>query len=239
VRLIDTAKSRPEWTVAYHATILENETGMRGVEVRNLQLKRIDLLAGEIRLQRTKGRTSGIRTIPLSADALESARGLVMRAQNLGANQPEHYLIPALIKVVSERKDGMASHSGRYEPKRPAQSWRSAWRSLTVKAGLGGLRGHDLRHNWVTSHAEIGTPQSVLEAQAGHLSKRVSDLYKHISERAAHKASEDLARVRAIQRAAARATLQQPRATGVAGVIDSTVIPTPTDAGNGQPAVVH
>jgi integrase len=51
VRLIDTAKSRPEWTVAYHATVLENETGMRGVEVRNLQLKRIDLLAGEIHLQ--------------------------------------------------------------------------------------------------------------------------------------------------------------------------------------------
>jgi len=33
VRLIDTAKSLPEWAVAYHGTMLENETGMRGVEV--------------------------------------------------------------------------------------------------------------------------------------------------------------------------------------------------------------
>ena len=72
-----------------------------------------------------------------------------------------------------------------------------------------GLRGHDLRHNWVTGHAEIGTPQSVLEAQAGHLSKRMSDHYKHISEKAARKASDELARVKATQRAEARAKLAQ------------------------------
>lgn len=61
----------------------------------------------------------------------------------------------------------------------------------------------------MTGHAEIGTPQSVLEAQAGHLSKRMSDLYKHISEQAARKASDELARVRAEQRAEARAKLRK------------------------------
>src|ERR1017187_2687 len=65
VKLIDAAKSRPEWAVAYHATILENETGMRGVEVRNLQIKRIDLLAKEVRLQKSKTK-GGVRNIPLS-----------------------------------------------------------------------------------------------------------------------------------------------------------------------------
>lgn len=61
----------------------------------------------------------------------------------------------------------------------------------------------------VTSHAEIGTPQSVLEAQAGHLSKRMSDHYKHISDRAARKASDELSRVKIQQRAEARLKLQQ------------------------------
>ena len=78
---------------------------------------------------------------------------------------------------------------------------------LTEQAGLKGLRGHDLRHNWITSHEEIGTPQSVLEAQGGHLSKRMSDLYKYISDGAARRAADELAPVKAEQRAKARARL--------------------------------
>jgi integrase len=90
VRLIDIAKSRPEWAVAYHATILENETGMRGVEVRNLQVKWIDILAREIHLQKSKTK-GGVRNIPLSVDVLESVRQLLTRAEKLGASQPDHY----------------------------------------------------------------------------------------------------------------------------------------------------
>jgi len=239
VRLIDTAKSRPEWAVAYHGTILENETGMRGVEVRNLQMKRVDLMAAEFRLQKSKTK-GGVRTIPLNADALESAKQLVMRAQNLGANQPDHYLLPALVKAVIEGKNGTTIRVRRYDPANPTKSWRTAWRKLTEKAGLKGLRGHDLRHNWITSHAEIGTPQSVLEAQAGHLSKRMSDHYKHISEKAARRASDELARAKAAQRAEARAKLEQKAkantgAATSADAVGSSVIP----PSNNQSAMVQ
>jgi integrase len=208
VRLLDTAQSRPEWAVAYHATVLENETGMRGVEVRNLQLKRIDLAAAEIHLQKSKTR-GGIRTIPLMADALESTRALLRRAAMLGATQPDHYLVPARIRIPAGEKNGKPVTFQGFDPSRPTHGWRTAWRKLTTVAGLKGLRGHDLRHNWVTGHAEIGTPQSVLEAQAGHLSKRMSDRYKHISERAARKAAEELARVKNEQRVAAREALKK------------------------------
>jgi integrase len=220
VKLIDVAKSQPRWFVAYHATILENETGMRGVEVRNLQLRRIDLMAREIHLQKSKTK-GGVRTIPLSADAAESTKELLMRAQSLGASLPDHYLVPALVCVAEQGKNGAVVSARHYDPTKPTKGWRTAWRKLTQKAGLRGLRSHDLRHNWVTSHAEIGTPQSVLEAQAGHLSKRMSDHYKHISEKAARKASDELARVKAVQRAEARAKLEQ----GAAALLDSTVLP--------------
>ena len=126
------------------------------------------------------------------------------RAEKLGSVQPDHYLIPALVLVAM---DGVRQRS--YDPTKPTKGWRTAWRKLTRNAGLKGLRGHDLRHNWVTAHAEIGTPQSVLEAQAGHLSKRMSDNYKHISEKAARKAADELARSKAEQRAEARARVQQ------------------------------
>ena len=235
VRLIDTAKSRPEWAVAYHGTMLENETGMRGVEVRNLQMKRINLMAAEIHLQKSKTK-GGVRTIPLNADALESAKQLLIRAQNFGASQPDHYIIPARVEAVTEGRNGTTVRVRRYDPTKPTKGWRTAWRKLTEKAGLKGLRGHDLRHSWVTSHAEIGTPQSVLEAQAGHLSKRMSDHYKHISEKAARKASEALSRVKAEQRAEARAKMRE-QARVDTSMVDSDAIP--TVVGSVQLAVVH
>jgi integrase len=240
VKLIDVAKLHPRWFVAYHGTILENEAGLRGVEVRNLQLKRIDLIAREIHLQKSKGK-GGVRTISLSADALKSVRELLERAEKLGASLPDHYLIPARVGAVMEGKNGAVIRVRRYDPAKPTKGWRTAWRKLTEKAGLRGLRGHDLRHNWVTSHAEIGTPQSVLEAQAGHLSKRMSDHYKHISEKAARKASDELARVKAAQRAEVRAKLEQDaKATTEAVSMDATVFPTTVvPASNNQLAMVQ
>ena len=105
--------------------------------------------------------------------------------------------------------DSTAARIRRYDPERPTKGWRTAWRKLTQEAGLKGLRSHDLRHNWITSHAEIGTPQSVLEAQAGHLSKRMSDHYKHISDKAARKAADEYSRVKTEMRVQARANLSQ------------------------------
>ncbi len=206
VRLIDLARSRPRWTVAYHATVLENETGLRGFEIRNLQVKRVSVDAREIRLQKTKTK---VRTVALSPDALDSVKALLARAEALGAVHPDHFLLPAWVDSTAEDARGRTVKIRQFDPTMPTKGWRTAWRRLTVEAGLKGLRGHDLRHNWVTSHAEIGTPQSVLEAQAGHLSKRMSDHYKHISGGAAHKASDELARVKAQQRTEARAKISE------------------------------
>ena len=203
VRLLEVARSKPEWMVAYHGTVIENETGLRGVELRNLQLGQIDLMAKELHIHKSKTH-GGIRSIPLTPDAFESVKCLMARAESLGAQDPDHFLLPA--KQLTGHESGRRHCS--YNPSRPTQGWRTAWRKLTTQAGLKGLRGHDLRHNWITAHAEIGTPQSVLEAQAGHLSKRMSDHYKHVSERAAHKAALDLAEARKRLRAEAQAAVR-------------------------------
>jgi integrase len=186
---------------------------------------------------KTKG---GVRTIPLNGDALNSAKELLIRAERLGASQPDHYLIPALVNGMSDDKSGIKVTVRRYDPTKPTKGWRTAWRKLTEKAGLRGLRGHDLRHNWITSHAEIGTPQSVLEAQAGHLSKRMSDQYKHISEKAARKASDELSRIKTAQRTEARMKLQErARAAGDSSLVNSVTVPAMIDAADNQLAVVH
>jgi len=60
-------------------------------------------------------------TVPLNSFALESAKLLIMRAQELGANQPDHYLIPALVKTVIEGRNGSAVQVRRYDPTSPTK----------------------------------------------------------------------------------------------------------------------
>ena len=71
---------------------------------------------------------------------------------------------------------------------RPQKSVRTAWRALTRKAGLVGLRIHDLRHTAITDMAEAGVPESVMESMAGHVSRKMLAHYTHIRLGAKEKA---------------------------------------------------
>src|SRR5205823_14785556 len=106
--------------------------GYAGVEVRNVQLKRIDLNAAEIHLQKSKPK-GGVRTIPLSADSLESVGALLVRATRLGSTHLDDYLLPALVNDTAAGKNDGIVNIRRYDPTKPTKSWRTAWRKLTVE----------------------------------------------------------------------------------------------------------
>lgn len=74
----------------------------------------------------------------------------------------------------------------------PIGSWRTAWRSLTKKAGLPGFRFHDLRHCAITSLAENGASDSTIMAIAGHVSRRMLERYSHVRMEAKRQALEVL-----------------------------------------------
>src|SRR6266566_9689795 len=65
------------------------------------------------------------------------------------------------------------------DPSKPQKSWRTAWRNLTKKAGLPGLRFHDLRHHAITELAESQTSDAVIMGIAGHVSKKMLEHYSH------------------------------------------------------------
>jgi len=67
-----------------------------------------------------------------------------------------------------------------FDPTKPLTTWRTAWRKLTTKAGLRGLRFHDLRHHCITELAESGASEQTIKAIAGHVSQRMLDRYSHI-----------------------------------------------------------
>ena len=59
------------------------------------------------------------------------------RASALGIANPEHFIWPA-------------SQWGKMDPMKPTKKWDTVWRRLREKAGLPGLRFHDLRHTIMT-----------------------------------------------------------------------------------------
>src|SRR6476469_8905332 len=73
------------------------------------------------------------------------------------------------------------------------KSWRSAWRTLTKKAGLPAFRFHDLRHCAITQLAENGASDSTIMAIAGHVSRRMLERYSHVRMEAKRNALEALA----------------------------------------------
>jgi integrase len=102
--LITTALANEYWQLAMYCAAVAIGTGCRGGEIRNLQLKDIDLEEGKIRIVREIAKNRKEREPRLMALAEWGLRNLLVRAQALGANEPQHYLLPLrLVKSNSPR----------------------------------------------------------------------------------------------------------------------------------------
>ncbi len=178
--LFKVACAKPGWTVAYYAALLAANTTARGCEVKGLRLADVDLLNRTLTIKRASTKTdAGARVVPLNLNAMLASTRLLDRARKLGSIEAEHYLLPAALFRHTKKGDELTGSSG-FDPARPMQSWRTAWRNLTVEADLPGLRFHDLRHHSITRLAEAGVPDQTLMAIAGHVSREMLEHYSHI-----------------------------------------------------------
>lgn len=196
-RLFEAAGSRPDWLVAHCAAVLAVSTTCRGVELKNLRWRDVDLFGLVMTVKRSKTE-AGHRTIPLNGDAGAALARLLERARAHGVSEPDHYVFPA------------CEHE-RLDPTRPQKSWRTSWHKLLAEAarragrdaasaalnarkGLGGakiafrsaaasfvgFRFHDLRHQAITELAEGGATDATMMALAGHVSRRMLEHYSHV-----------------------------------------------------------
>jgi integrase len=183
--------------VAYCSAVLAVSTTCRGVELKGLRWRDVDLFEQRLTINRSKNQP-GHRTIPLNGDAMAALARLRARAEAVGSNAPQHYVFPTC-------------ENGHITPTRPQKSWRSAWRSLirqaallagrasakaTLEAGgkIGlakaawkraaepfvGFRFHDLRHQAITELSEAGEPDATLMAIAGHMTREMLEHYSHV-----------------------------------------------------------
>src|SRR5204862_3297068 len=90
-RLFKVAKSNGEWEHVYCAAVLAANTSMRGVEIKHIRRKDVDLEAKALHIRKSKNEGSK-RVLPLNDDALAAVKRMLERADKLGHTKPEHYL---------------------------------------------------------------------------------------------------------------------------------------------------
>ncbi|MGA9567696.1 MAG: tyrosine-type recombinase/integrase [Candidatus Korobacteraceae bacterium] len=192
-RLLKTAVMRPEWETAYLAAILCLNTTARGCELKALQWSDVDLFARTLTI-RTSKTAAGERVVPLTDVATSALARLRRRAESFGPVLPSHHIFAAFVpKFTFSGKKVVGYNVTEFDPTTHVKSWRSAWRTLTKKAGLPGFRFHDLRHCAITQLADGGTSDSTIMAIAGHVSRRMLERYSHVRMEAKRNAMEALA----------------------------------------------
>jgi integrase len=184
--LVRTAIRTPDWQVALCVAVLSAETAARSYELKNLRLADLVLAGDEIftephlRIRREGTKTdAGVRRLPLNRAALWAVNVLLARAAALGANAPEHYLLPADLSRHTRHSDPLHGYCG-FDPARHQESWRSAWRSLVSAAKMRGVHFHDLRHTSITEGRKQGVAMDVMRRLAGHMSVAMTEYYTHL-----------------------------------------------------------
>jgi integrase len=188
--LLKVAASKPQWQVAKCATILALNTTMRKVEIRGLRWRDIDLMDRSLTVRRKTTKTdAGERQIPLNDDAMAVVLEMRERAKAFLGDTllPDWY--------VFFRHEGYACQP---EPDKPMghAAWRTAYRAIVKKAGLAGLRFHDLRHHAITELAEGQASDMTIMSIAGHVSKKMLEHYSHTRMEAKRRALAALAGTR-------------------------------------------
>jgi integrase len=208
-KLFETAATKDEWLVVYCGAVLAVNTTCRGIELKHLRWRDVDLFKRSIAIRRSKTQ-AGHREIPLNTDSMAALARLRQRAEALGSDELDHFVFPACERNI-------------IAPTRPQKTWRTAWRSLVMetakRAGREaahealrtggrialaisawrhaskpflGLRFHDLRHQAITELAEAGAPDATLMAVAGHLSREMLEHYSHVRMAAKREALDKL-----------------------------------------------
>lgn len=210
--LESTAGLRDSWTVAYLAFILAVNTGMRGGEIKKLQLRHVDLEKRRITIEHAKT-PKGNRTVELNIAAFSAAAKLWARAQKLGAREPGHYLLPADLSRHTKEADPLKGRTG-FDPTKHQATWDTAWRNLRAAAVesieakskkekrqpnfreladievLSKIGFHSMRRTFITAMAERNVPLPVTMEMVGHMSPKMTERYTRISSSAQRQAVE-------------------------------------------------
>lgn len=195
--LFQVARSKKRWMVAYCCALVMVSTTADPGEIKHLRLKDITLDSPEgpfIHINTQVKNVFRRRPVPLNADAEKAMRWLLARARELGAVDPDHYLLPHRATV----------RGGAPDPTRPMDSWKTAHYGIRREAAkrfprLARLRLKDYRHTAATDLLEDpSVSYATIEHMLGHrLNSNTKRIYDHLRNTALRGAAVALNRNRA------------------------------------------
>jgi integrase len=127
-------------------------TGCRKTEVLSLRWEWVDFERGCLRLPDSK---TGAKVVPLAASAMELLSELPRKAA---------YVLPAA--------RGVGHYTG----------LQKDWERVRVRAGLPGLRLHDLRHSFASFAVADGNTLFMVGKVLGHKQSRTTEVYAHLAD---------------------------------------------------------
>lgn len=178
-RLFAMAKTRPAWLYAYVAATLSFYCGMRACEIKALRWRDIEFDKALLHIRQSKT-PAGWRSPTLNTACLTALHCVHEQASVLGFTEPVHFVFP------------WHGRDQKIDPTRAMTSWRTAWRSIRKAAGVIEVRFHDGRHTAITTLAEKGMPDWVIQAQVGHVAPEMMKTYSHIRREALNQAAAAL-----------------------------------------------
>lgn len=129
-------------------------TGLRDQNICKLEWNQVDLDRRVAWIHADQAKGKRLITVPLNTDAV-----VVLREQ---AGQHSQWVFPC---------HGRAPHAA------SGHSWYSALK----RAGLSGVRFHDLRHTWASWHVQAGTPLMALKEMGGWSNLDMVLRYAHLA----------------------------------------------------------
>jgi integrase len=137
-------------------------TGARLREILHLRWEHVDLERGLLLLPDSK---TGRKTIVLNAPALLILQGL---------SRTSRYVIPG------------------EDPERPRSDLKRPWAAVSARAGLKGVRIHDLRHTHASFGAGSGLGLPILGKLLGHTQSATTARYAHLDADPLRRASDKI-----------------------------------------------
>jgi integrase len=149
-------------------------TGLRWGELAGLKRRRVDLLHRELSVLEQLSELNG--TLRFAPPKTEAGRRKIRLSP---------FLVDLLDEQLATRSqsglDGLVFVTKESEPLRRGNFRRTYWLPATARAGLAGLRFHDLRHTAVALAIANGAHAKAIQQRMGHSSVTITlDRYGHL-----------------------------------------------------------
>ncbi len=145
--------------------VLLINTGLRRNELLSLRWNNADLVKSQLIIPKTNCKRKQLRMVPLNSIALKTVQAL-----------------PRSHEYVFYNK-----RTGTY-----VRDIRTAFQAACEKAGIKGLRLHDLRHTFATRLRDKGESLTTIMKLMGHSKYETTLRYAHVLEKSQHEAVEKL-----------------------------------------------